>query len=193
MAYTELVATWSGVSGLPGYSKFRFIGELTPSQLNSAAANLRTFWDAIKATLPGAVTITIQPGASFHADDGTLTGETSITTPPTAVVGTGGSVYSAASGYMVLWNTGAINGGKKVRGRTYFVPTSTLIFESNGTITAANVTAVQAAATAFATSTPSPAINSRARPGNPSAGNQTNAVLSGQMVDKQVVLRSRRD
>jgi hypothetical protein len=193
MAYTELVAVWSGVNGLPGYSKFRFIGELTPSQLNSAAANLRTFWDAIKATLPGGVTITIQPGASYHADDGTLTGETTITTPPTAVVGTGGAVYSAASGYMILWNTGAINGGKKVRGRTYFVPTSTLIFENNGTITLTNVALVQAAATAFATSTPSPAINSRARPGNPAATDQTAAILSAQMVDKQVVLRSRRD
>lgn len=193
MAYTELVCTWSGVNGLPGYSKFRFLGELTPSQLNSAAANVRTFWDAIKATLPGAVTITIEPGASYHADDGMLTGETSITTPPAAVVGTGGSVYSAASGYMILWNTGAINGGKKIRGRTYVVPTSTLIFENNGTITLANVTLVQAAATALATSTPSPAINSRARPSNDLATDQTAAVLSAKMVDKQVVLRSRRD
>lgn len=193
MAYTELVVVWTGASGLPGYSKFRFIGELNGSQLNSAAANLRVFLAALVGQIPSIVTLAIQPGASWHEDDGTLTAEVAIPTPPTTVGGTASGTYSAASGFMVLWNTGAINGGKKVRGRTYFVPCPTVAFQNDGTILDAARTTIQAAATAFATSIPSPAINSRARPTNPAAGNQTNAILGATVPDKQVVLRSRRD
>lgn len=193
MSYTELLVIWSGVNGLPGYSKFRFMGELSPSQLNSAAANLGTFLTGIKGLVPGSVTLTIQPGASAHADDGTLTSELTIGTVPAPVVGTGLTSYSAASGAMILWNTGAINGGKKVRGRTYLVPSATGALQSDGTITDALVTALTTAANVFAASTPSPAVNSRARAGNPAAGNQTVAIISGQCQQKQVVLRSRRD
>jgi hypothetical protein len=193
MAYTELLVTWTGASGLPGYSKFRFIGELSGSTLNSAAANLKTFLDAIKAYLPSIVTLAFSPGATWHADDGTLTAEVAIGTVPANVVGTGAGAYLSAAGFLVFWNTGAINGGHKVRGRTYFVPTPVNIAQSDGTIIETARTIIQAAATAFATSTPSPAINSRSRPGNPAAGDQTTVVLSATVPDKQVVLRSRRD
>jgi hypothetical protein len=36
-------------------------------------------------------------------------------------------------------------------------------------------------------------VNSRSRPGNPAAGNQTVAIVSATIPDKQVILRSRRD
>lgn len=193
MSYTELVVVWSGVTGLPGYSKYRFIGELTGSQLNAAAANLGTWLNAIRPVIPLNVTLTIQPGASTHSDDGTLTSELTIGTVPGPYVGSGLSTYSAASGAMILWNTGAINGGKKVRGRTYLVPATTGVLQNDGTILDATVTALTTAANVFATSTPSPAVNSRARPNNPAAGDQTTAMISGQCQQKQVVLRSRRD
>jgi hypothetical protein len=194
MAYTELVVLWQGaLGGMPGYSKFRFIGELTASQLNTAAANLRTFLLVAGGQVPNVLTLTIQPSASFHADDGTLTGEIAITTPPAAVPGGGAGVVSAASGFMVRWITGAINGGHKVEGRTYFVPVVSAAFQADGTIADTFRTTVQTAANVFATSTPSPAVNSRSRPGNPAAGNQTTAIVSATVPDKQVVMRSRRD
>jgi len=193
MAYTELLALWTGPAGLPGYSKFRFIGDLSGSQLDAAAANLRTFLEAIKARLTSQIHIQIQSGASVHDDDGTLLSERTIGTVPLETVGSGGTNFSAASGFMVLWNTGAINGGKKVRGRTYFVPAATSNFDTDGTILEANRATILAAANAFAASTPSPAVNSRARPGNPAAGNQTTAVINATVSDKQVIMRSRRD
>jgi len=194
MAHTELVVLWQGsLAGLPGYSKFRFMGEISGGSLSSAGANLRTFLSAINATIPSAVSLTVQPAATWHDDDGTLTAELSIPTPPAAVSGTGSGGVSAASGYLVRWFTGAINGGKKVEGRTYFVPVPTLILQSDGTILDSSRTSVATAANAFAVSTPSPAVNSRARPNNPAAGNQTVAIISATVPDKQVVLRSRRD
>lgn len=193
MAYTEVVAVWSGPGGLPGYSKFRFTGALTGAQLDSAAANLRTFLFAIRTFLPSVVTIAIQSGASVHEDDGSLTGELTIGTLPSNVAGSGTGVWSAASGFMVLWNTGAINGGKKVRGRTYFVPAVATVFDADGTVVDATRNTVLNAANVFAGSTPSPAVNSRAREGNPGAGNQTVSIINATVSDKQVVLRSRRD
>lgn len=193
MPYTEMVVVWSGVTGLPGYSKFRFIGSVTGSALTSAATNLSTMLTVLKPAIPTLVTWTIQPGVSVHADDGTLLTEDTIPTPPAAIVGTGAGAYSSASGFYIRWNTGAINGGHKVVGRTYFVPVTANILQADGTIIEASRTAYLTAAQAFATSTPSPAINSRARPGNPLAGNQTIAIQSANIPDKQVVLRSRRD
>ena len=179
--------------GCLGYSKFRFIGALTGAQIDAAAANIRTFFDGVKAYMPSIVTMAVQSGVSMHQDDGTLTQEATIAALPSPVVGTGAGAYSSVMGFMVRWNTGAINGGKKIVGRTYFVPTSSQVTQSDGTIIELARTTIQAAATAFATSTPSPAINSRARPNNPAAGDQTAAVISATVPDKQVVLRTRRD
>ena len=193
MPYTEMLVTWAPLPGGTGYSKFRFIGGITGSALNTAAANLRTFLDAIKAIVPTGVTLTFQAGVSVHADDGTLTFEDTITTVPSPVTGTVTATYASASGLMVMWNTGAINGGHKVRGRTYFVPCATGVFQSDGTIVDATRTTVLNAANTFATSTPAPCVNSRARASNPAAGNQTVAMISATVPDKQCVLRSRRD
>lgn len=193
MAYTELVANWSGtLSGMPGYSKFRFIGELSPAQVNSAAANINTFFNAVKGSIPAAVTITVGASATFHTDAGVLTAEVPVTSPPAPLSMTGTSGTSSTSGILVRWITGAINGGHKVEGRTYLVPVSVNALATGGDIAVSNRAIVQAAATAFATSTPSPAINSRSG-GKPGRGDQTVAVSSALVSAKQVVLRSRRD
>lgn len=193
MAYTEVVVVWSGANGLPGYSKFRAVTSLSSTQLNAFAANVMAFFSAIKALVPAIVTFTMQPGASVHEDDGTLINEATITSLPAPVVCTGSGAYSAASGILVLWNTGAVNGGKKVRGRTYLVPVSTTVLQADGTIVDAQRTVVQTAANTLVGATPAPAINSRARASNPLATNATVQVVSAVVSDKQVVLRSRRD
>ena len=193
MSYTEILTIWTGATGLPGYTKMRYVGELSSGQLTSAAANWRTFLDSIKAIIPTIVTLTVQPTASFHQDDGTLIGEAAIVSPPAPVIGTGAGAYLSASGLLILWNTGAVNGGKKIRGRTYFVPMTANAAQSDGTIVETNRTTVQSAATTLVASTPPPAINSRARASNPTATDATVIVVSANVPDKQVVLRSRRD
>lgn len=194
MAYTELVVLWQGaLAGMPGYTKMRFIGELTGSQLSTAATNLAAFLNVAKTYIPNALTLTIQPTATWHADDGTLTAEVAIPSVPAALVCLGSGGVAAATGMLVRWQTGAINGGHKVEGRTYIVPVYSGALQSDGTLLDTNRNALQTAANTFASSTPSPAVNSRSRPGNPAAGNQTVAMLSAIVPDKQVVLRSRRD
>jgi len=194
MSYTELTVLWTGsLAGLPGYSKFRFLDALDSTELNAAAANLRAFLQETRTALPTVVTLTIQPGASIHDDDGTLLLERSIGTVPVAVVGTASGAISAATGFLVRWHTGAINGGKKVEGRTYFVPTGVVAFQNDGSLTDATRVLIETAANTFAQSSPRPGVNSRSRPGNPAAGNQTVVIANATIPDKQVVMRSRRD
>jgi hypothetical protein len=193
MAYTELVAVWTGVSGLPGYSKFRFVGVLSGAQINSAAANIKALFDAVKSYIPAAIGIAVQASASVHDDDGTLQSEQAVTVLPAPTACTGAGAYSAASGALINWATGAINGGKKVRGRTFLVPVVVNAFQTDGTLLDATRTAIQNAASTFVGSTPTPAINSRKKPDNPLSGDQTSVIISAAVPDKQVVLRSRRD
>lgn len=194
MAYTEVVVVWSGaLPGMPGYSKFRFIGEITGSTLTTAAANLKTFLNAFSNYVPSVLSLTIQPSASIHDDDGTLTSVVSIPSPPTPVSGFASGSVISAQGIMVRWITGAINGGHKVEGRTYIVPVGVVAAQADGTVVDSIRTTVQAAAITFAQSTPSPAVNSRANPAKPLRGNQTTAMLTAVVSDKMVVLRSRRD
>jgi len=178
---------------MPGYSKFRFIGEITGSTLTTAATNLKTFLSAVNNNIPSVLTLTIQPSASIHDDDGTLTSVVSIPSPPTPVSGFGSGSVISAQGILIRWITGAINGGHKVEGRTYLVPVPVIVAQSDGTVQDGIRTSVQTAAIAFAQSTPSPAVNSRANPAKPLRGNQTTAMLTAVVSDKMVVLRSRRD
>jgi hypothetical protein len=194
MAYTEMLAIWTGISGLPGYTKMRFFGELTAvADLDAAAANFRTWLAAAAAQVPSGVSIQVQGSASLHADDGLLTGELPIATPPAVVTGAGSGNYAAPAGALVRWITSGINGGHKVEGRTYIVPLSGGGLETNGTLANAYRTGLLAASIVFANSSPSPAVNSRAYPSNPLRGNQTHEINNAIVPDKAVILRSRRD
>lgn len=193
MAYTQLTCRYNGFTGAPGWIKMKFIGNLDVATSNTAAANFKTFLNAFGgSTMPTGATITFDAVCQEFDGQGKLSGEHSLTTIPTAVVGTGTGGYAGGSGMVVNWLTDAFVQGKRIRGRTFLVPLSNSVFQSDGTIADAFRTTATTAATTFATSTPQPAVWSvRNLGGSPV---YTIAGMTGATVpDRSALMRSRRD
>lgn len=188
MAYTRITALWNGATGLPGYSRFKFAGDLDSAGAAAAAARLRTFFDSVKALIPSAINITFAETAQVFSVDQQLTGEITYA-PPAAVAGTSSGNFAGPTGMVINWVTSAFIGGRKVRGRTFMVPLGTSVYGPDGTPTSIAVTTLTSGAAALAAGTPSLVIAS-----HPSEGVYSTAGVSGASVPKRVaVLRSRRD
>jgi hypothetical protein len=138
---STVTAIWSGFTGSPGYTLFRFAELDTGAKLNAAGAAMRTFLSTIATSMAsgaGAWTIQVQ-GLVQHHEIGTgdLVGESTMGTVPSVITGSGtaGSAYAGGSGAVVHWTTGATHGGRKIRGRTFLVPLLLTAFSADGTIT----------------------------------------------------------
>lgn len=192
MAYTQLTARWNGFTGAPGYSRMKFLGNLTQADANTAAANFRTFLNSLAIYGPAGASITFDTTVGLYDDAGVQTGELTLSSVPAAVNMTGAGAYAGGAGAVVNWVTGAFHLGRKVRGRTFLVPLTAAAFQTDGTLAAGFQSNVQAAATAFATSNPTPAIFSVKPFGGGFA--HSVAVITGATVpDRSAILRSRRD
>lgn len=118
---------------------------------DDATASLGTFFNAIKALFPSGVSWQIPAsGDSLTAETGILSGSWSGGTGAT-VAATGAVTYAAGTGVCIRWYTNTIRSTRKFIGRTYMVPLISSTYDSDGTITAGNVTILQNAATALVT------------------------------------------
>ena len=193
---------WTGFSGAPGVSTFYFIDAAAHQ------SSLRTFLASLTGYLPDTVTMTIEPvGDQIEDTTGALVGAWGGSTPD-PVVGTVSGNYSAASGFLVRWDTLTIVAGSRVDGRTYFVPCASAAYDNGGTLNNTILAPIKASAEDFINS---PAGNfkvwSRPRAATPewtgpdgrvhpakSARSGATAQPTGATVsDRVVVLRSRRD
>lgn len=188
MAYTRITALWSGAAGLPGYTRLRFDGDLDSAGAAAAAGRIRAFFDSIKTLLPSGVNIGFAEAAQVFDVASVLTGEVQYA-PPLPVAGSGAGGYSAASGCVVNWLTGAVRNGRKVRGRTFLVPLANTGYQSDGTLAPATVTTVTAAAQALLAGTPAMTVASVYSGG----GGGITGVTGATVPDRAAVLRSRRD
>jgi hypothetical protein len=100
--------------------------------------------------LQAAWSVAVQGEVTEHdMATGTLLGAATMTTVPATVVGTGSATsWANGSGYSVKWNTGLIWNGRRVTGRTFMVP-AVACYEADGTLVAAAITAIGAAAQAL--------------------------------------------
>lgn len=181
----KLVVTWSGFQGGPGYSIFY----ATP--LNDVQADIVTFFNGIKGLLPNDVTISV-PGNGDTLNDatGALAGSWSGGTPAT-IIGENPGSYAGPAGMCVTWNTNAIVGRRRLRGRTFIVPAAGGCFDVDGTLTPANRSTLETAATGLVGGAGGnllvwhrPVLGS---------GGVAHPVVSAVVADKVAVLRSRRD
>jgi hypothetical protein len=159
----RITAVWSGFTGAPGYTKFSFADLTDATSRNAAGAKIRQLFEDLKAYRTIPMTVLVNPSIDeFDMATGALIGTQTMTTPPTASAGTVASAnYAGGSGFCITWNTGLILGRRRVRGRTFFVPAVNL-FDTDGTPSAAAVTAIGTAATTFLSPTaPRPNIWSR--------------------------------
>lgn len=191
MAYSSITWISTGYTGAPGYTKFKFMGTLDTAGANAAAANSRTLLAAVSSTTPNIMRYQCQSTCQTFTDAGVLTGEVSVTVLPSDVLGSAAGAYVGGAGAVCYWLTGGLNGGHKVKGRTYFVPLSAAAFTADGTLTSTLVSALQTAANNFVASTPSPCVNSR-KLGQADRGDQTTVVSGAQVKDRSAFLRTRR-
>jgi hypothetical protein len=191
MPYSTVLFKSGGYTGSPGYTKLKFMGALDTAGANAAAAAGRTFLAATSTNMPSSVSYTCDPTCQTFSDDGTLTGEVAITSVPATINGSGAATFPGGAGAVVYWLTNALNGGHKVKGRTYLVPLSTAAFAADGTLAATLISNLTTAANNLVAGTPNLAVNSRSN-GQPGRGNQTNVVVSALVKDRSAFLRTRR-
>lgn len=191
---------WSGFTGSPGWTNFYLRddaqGFLSQEQADAAVARVRTFWQAIADKFPAAVSLQIQSDVEV-IDDATGEMQSVFTsTAPPAIVGTNGiATFSGPTGAVINWRTAGVRNGRRVRGRTFLVPTSTACFQNDGTLENAHRTVIQTAADAFASlSGTAPDLGVWARPTTKGASDGAwYRVANATVPDLAAVLRSRRD
>lgn len=127
-------------SGGPGFSIFY----ATPAQMNPAPFG--TFFAALAPFIPLTITITV-PNSGQVLDEvtGKVTGVWSTGTQ-VATPGTGTNTFAPQSGAQVKWYTNSWANGRRVVGRTFFVPLSTGNYAGSGLLSATTCNAIQAAA-----------------------------------------------
>lgn len=178
--------SWSGagITG-PGVSTFYCAGD----QAALLAAALVNFWTTCRTAFPSSVAITVPTGGEVIDDaTGTLTG---VWTggPGTTVAGNNSGAFAAGCGARIVWETGGITNGRRVRGSTYLIPIASVGYDTSGTIDSTYITAFENAGQALLdASGPDIVVWSR---GNGTNGHSS-TILTRRVPDRVSTLRSRR-
>jgi hypothetical protein len=194
---------WQNWPGAPGLTQLY----MTNTNMQVTVDAMRAFFDAVKALLPSGLTITVPAsGDILQEADGTITGTWTVATPPLVVSCTGAGAYAGNAGGVVHWLTSTVVGGRRVRGRSFLVPTIATTFETNGSLTAGAISTINTAAAAlYAAATPNFLVWSRpvkahteydpvtGQPTSVAARAGSTAVVNAHRVpDLAISLRSRR-
>jgi hypothetical protein len=153
--------------------------------------DLFTFLHAMANNLPPDVHIQIQDnGDTLNETTGALTGAWSEDPEP-AIVGSGGLDYASPVGFLVNWLTDDVGAHHRIKGKTYFVPSSSDAFTSTGNVQTDVHDSLQTAAQAFVTGqTDNLMVWHRPHGG---AGGSAHAVTHATMNWKPCIMTSRRD
>lgn len=158
-------------------------------------AAVKAAFAAAPLMFPSGLTLTFPgSGEQINDTDGSLVG---VWSSPDGGTVTGGNTVQPAAGVgaCIGWTTGGIvngtKGPRKLRGRTFLVPLSTAVYESDGTLSPGTVTTLQTLANAIMAAGPLAVWH---RPSSPTAtdGNSY-GVISAKVRDKVAFLSSRRD
>lgn len=183
---------WNVPGGGQGISNF-YTSATDAAGAQAAANAVRAMCLAIATTnarIPNDVSFTFDSEATLHADDGTLTGVLGIGSVPASVTGAGTGGWAGGIGVKVNWETGAIAGGRRLVGHTYWVPAASGCFDTDGTLTAAAVTDFRNPATAYLTALGTAGLNGRVV----SLKNTSSVgITAATVTDKSAIMRSRRD
>lgn len=192
---------WNGLRGGAGVSTFFF----TDAAAHQAA--LHALYVTMSDFIGGGPVFRIEPGGdTIESTTGALTGAWTGTVTGDIPTGTGGS-YAPPSGFMVRWDTGGITGGRRLKGRTFFVPILTGSINGTGGIVVPDRIRMQNAVTTFVAAVPANLkVFQRPRLARPAFTDGSgklhkaitarvggfDAVTDGIVPDEIVVLRSRR-
>lgn len=187
---SQLTYLWTGFAGAPGYSSF-YLASVDDSDVQNFHSAIRTFFNAIHGEI--SINTAITPPSSYRTLDhatGTLGGILPVTTPGSAITGSGNNSQASPAGASVNWLTSTAATHKLVVGRTYLVPLGANAYQSDGSLVDADKAVIAAAAGALvATMTPSFVVWRRPVAG---AGGGVAPVTAARVNDRVAMLRSRR-
>lgn len=195
-----LKVEWSGFVGGPGLSQFVLEGD-DPLDLQPALQALEDFFVALAPLIPNNILLTPQTEAlHYEHTTGVLLGATQLTAVG-ASTGTATGTWAAACGGSIQWDTGQIQNGRRVRGRTFIVPMAVNAYEDDGTLTSTAVSTMTTASGEISTFVGPNAANTFQVWGRPRDATETQpakpaslAQITGASVsDKVAILRGRRD
>lgn len=188
-------ATWTGTPSDPGVSTF-CVRDETGVNTDAAVAAVRDFFASLSASIPDEITITVDPLVEqFDEATGTLTGEFLSTTTPLPVDGTFSAGYASGVGVRIDWRTSTIRQGRRLRGRTFLVPTGHESFTSAGAVDPGMISSVDAAALTFvdACQLAGTPLVVWGRPSDTLGSGLAGEVVLGRCAPKPAFLRGRRD
>lgn len=160
-----------------------------PADLGGRTA-LGTFYTAWGAGMPPVFTWNIPAsGDTIESTTGTLTGGWTSGSTITGTA-TGSSAYAGGTGTYIRWDTGAVVGGRRLRGRTFMVPMSAATYDGNGNIVDATLASLQTATNTLVTNSSFVIWHRPSTPGG--SDGSTHLVTSGTCIDKVTSLRTRR-
>lgn len=193
MAIHRVTLRWQGFPGAPGYSNFFFQGAADASRAAASRGRVVSFVNEVIEVVAGGVGLTVEDEvATFDEASGALTGYASAGSNPVAAVAGGSGAYSGPSGGVISWNTDTVRGNRRVRGRTFIVPMKATAYDSDGSLSAAAIAALNDAAGELLQGGSPSGFGVWSRPGVNGAGVFA-LVTSYRVPDLAAVLRSRRD
>ena len=192
----KVVVNWSGFPGAPGFTNL-FATTTDPLQegVDEFALAVNALIGHWANTLPTGVHVVVNPEVELIEDiDGALVDIMTATASLPDHNGALGGLYAGASGWCVDWlTTGAVFGRRRM-GRSFVVPASTEIYQTDGTIAAATLAEQRTAASTYvATAGIAPCVWVRPKTGAGAHVGQAVPISGSRVPDLAAVLRSRRD
>lgn len=185
---------WSGWPGQPGHTSLYFTGAFDSQAVATAAATF--MFNACNGAggpqfLPTGVKITQDPFVDeLESTTGNQTGRIAVQ-PGAVITGTGNLSWASPAGSSITWSTDTFLGGRRIRGRTYFVPLDGVAFQNDGSLATAYITALNVAISELIAAAPEFIVWHRPTTKGGTDGLSV-PVVAGQVLDKVSILTSRR-
>jgi hypothetical protein len=166
------------------------VGAPTAAQLTTAQAAIRTVWENTAEWCPNEVTTSIpQTSDIIDAASGDLVRSLTASSAQTSVPGAYTGNWQNGVGTRIVWDTGIVANGRRVKGFTYLVPYGG-IFDQDGTLSAAATSDINGVCTALLSALTTAGwmlvVYSYIQ-------HSFIQITGGHVTDKAVILRSRRD
>lgn len=163
----------------------------------SATAAVDSFWGGMVGFLPNDVSVDVDEAIDLYDDSTGLLLETvTSTTGRSSQSGGAAGGFAHGVGFRVTWETNGIKDGRRVRGKTYIVPTASAAFDVDGSLTDTAVSGTLTQANTMLSSLSAAGLQlvvwSRPKVIGV-AGGTMHGVVSPVVKDKCAVLRNRRD
>lgn len=162
---------------------------------DAVVTKVNQFVTTIKANLPNVVQLQVlNEVEEIDSNNGELI-QIWTTASVAAQNGTASATagWAAAAGGVISWSTGIVHRTRRIRGRTFVVPMSTEVWDTDGTIKSVPLGVLNTAATALRAPTAEIQFGVWARPSGPGATDGRFAPVSGHRVpDMSAILTSRR-